>query len=521
MSRRRKRERKRRTAPGAKSALAQSPGPSSIVAKPMGSKHATSASALLPNKDSIFSDSAQFADVTNSRPTDQSARNADLASNADLAAPGPATLDSIGKEATTSTANSLSSNELWQHSPWGVHLRTGRARSPDESSSDDPNEQWIELQRPYALIGPHPDCDIRLEDDRLPDVVYFCARVDDSIQVWPLCALAFSEWGTIQPGKTLFVGKTRIRFLGAEHSEFPGGAQTASRPEKHLKETPRTAKNRQNLIFDWGEGFVAKGIRRSVTIIGESHPSTLRLHGYGLQTCHMAVVEQNREVWVIDLDLSGRSCKSPLAYRLGVGKEAIRVGMVDVWLNQQGTPWNQSPTLRLGRAPHNDHVTAGKLAGESKPDAMEAGTSSAAKSTDAAEITHSQPTANKTNPASEQAATTKQEVTSPASIAKPMSVYRAPAAAEAQAQPAISRQPAANSWRNRPEQAINQEKVTTPLDDEGDPLSDRTIDRMIQRDAKAKRLRIAALIALAVLAVTVSVVILFGWVIPTFQNISG
>lgn len=483
--------------------------------------HVASGAAVLPSKDSIFSDRAQLADVTNS--VEQADQGDDATARGAAAQSVPTQpADSSEADAPLGDSNAQAehlpvSSGLWPHEPWGVFVRTGRARNPDGSAAERQNEQWIELERPFALIGPHPDCDIRLEDDRLPDVVYFCARVDDSIQVWPLCALAFSQWGTITPSKTLFVGKTRIRFLGAEHDEFPSETEAATRPTAGSSEVARSAANRQNLIFDWGEGFVAKGIRRSVTLIGESHPSTLRLHGYGLQTCHLAVIEQGRGVWVIDLDLSGRNPDSPLVHRLGVAEKAIRVGMVDLWLNEQGTPWNQDPKLRLGRAPRRYHVPTPELTIEATSQAQVAPV-----------IPNNEPAAPVVNTdkseqpaASEQPiATPQQEVRSTASIAKPLSLYHETTPAEPLPASAIAIETAPKSWRNRPEKASVQAKGP-PLDDEGDPLSDRTIDRMIQRDAKANRLRMASLIALAGLAVTVSVVIVFGWVIPTFRNIIG
>lgn len=162
-------------------------------------------------------------------------------------------------------------------------------------------EHWIEPELPFALIGSHPCCTVQIDEPRVSPYVYFACCFADSVEVWPLCPIAFPRWGVILPEHSLAVGRKRISLFHQSHSLWPDIADRGGSTED--KETsPSIAQGvKREITLDWDGKQRQKMLARRVMILGGEHPSTLRLYGQGLAPCDHAVVCDGTSVWLVNL----------------------------------------------------------------------------------------------------------------------------------------------------------------------------------------------------------------------------
>ncbi|TWT81175.1 hypothetical protein CA13_26230 [Planctomycetes bacterium CA13] len=192
-----------------------------------------------------------------------------------------------------------------------------------------------ELSRPYALIGSHRACEIRIRGRNVPPLAYFACCFEESIEAWPLCPIAFPEWGTMNPGRILLVGHDRIRFMHESNPGWDALQSVASDRSKTIelfdathnfaKNPPRPAQ--LELAFDWSGKPHARTMNRRVLILGSEHPSTLRLRKVGLAACDQALVGVGETLWRVRLSLSedDKDCGS-LAQKMTLGDPPLRIG---------------------------------------------------------------------------------------------------------------------------------------------------------------------------------------------------
>ncbi|MCP4885119.1 MAG: hypothetical protein GY904_00680 [Planctomycetaceae bacterium] len=162
-------------------------------------------------------------------------------------------------------------------------------------------ERWIEPELPYALIGSHPCCTIQIAEPRVSPYVYFACCFADSVEVWPLCPIAFPRWGVTLPENSLAVGRKRISLFHQSHSLWPDIADRGGSTERK-DTTPGLAQGvRREITLDWDGKQRPKTLARRVMILGGEHPSTLRLYGQDLAACDHAIVCVDASVWLINL----------------------------------------------------------------------------------------------------------------------------------------------------------------------------------------------------------------------------
>ncbi|MCC9601434.1 hypothetical protein LOC67_12835 [Stieleria sp. JC731] len=216
---------------------------------------------------------------------------------------------------------------LWPSNRWGFSC------GPEATD-------FQELDQPFALIGSHPRCHVRLDYKRLPEVVYFVAIVGDRIQVWPLCAVAYPTWGNLKPGRQILIGKIRVN-LSAQSGDHPWDHATPPPPGDAVNDVselpqPEPENPRGTLILDWGGESQTRRLSRSVTILGDSHPSLMRLHGVGLHDCELAIITTGEKIWAIQLNPRTLAENTPLVRELIPGGESIWVGDLHIWANEKG-----------------------------------------------------------------------------------------------------------------------------------------------------------------------------------------
>jgi hypothetical protein len=160
-------------------------------------------------------------------------------------------------------------------------------------------------------------------------VVYFACCFEDSIEVWPTAAIAFPRWGIIQPEHELLVGRHRLALY---HPSVD-----AAHPPPLVNSRDLAAR------LTWGGRDHRKIFRRPVTILGESHPSILRLHGQGLYLCDTAAVAQNAQLWLVDLVPDRWPSGVTTVRHLATPDQAHRVGRVAIRLEALGGAPNGEP----------------------------------------------------------------------------------------------------------------------------------------------------------------------------------
>ncbi|MEO1526304.1 MAG: hypothetical protein AAFX06_12765 [Planctomycetota bacterium] len=194
---------------------------------------------------------------------------------------------------------------LWLVNDWYAVVKRG------------PEQRRLELSRPFALIGRHESCDVTINDRHSAAVAYIAVAYDRYIEVWPTCPLAFSMWGRIKrPETELLIGKSRVS-LG--WSGPPGS------PEQ------RDWKPNADLLIDWGRGERRRQITRPVSILGEDHPSVIRLHGTDLDRCDQAVICFGETIWMIDLCASRWGKDGPVCREMAATDTSVYLSGLHLW----------------------------------------------------------------------------------------------------------------------------------------------------------------------------------------------
>lgn len=172
---------------------------------------------------------------------------------------------------------------LWSKDPWSVGVSYNGQR------------ETFELQSPFALVGSDPGCEIQVRQSRFPRLAYFLCRTACGLEAWPLTALAKAHWGRLPEGNDLTIGSVR---LSIQLDRSRGGVISYF-PQASAVDLPLQVRCR-----DWQQ---TSHLHHTVTIIGQDHPSVIRLADSGLQQCAGALVVDREELWYV----SFRDLQSP------------------------------------------------------------------------------------------------------------------------------------------------------------------------------------------------------------------
>ena len=213
--------------------------------------------------------------------------------------------------------------DFWPSSRWKIAICSGS------------DEQWIEPALPFALLGSHPCCTARIDEPRIPAVAYIACCFEDSIEVWPTCPIAFPRWGEVEPEHQLLVGKKRLSLVHQKHRAWQGlTSEDDPAPEK-FPTVGKIESIDRKITIDWDGVPRSKLLSRRVMIIGDDHPSTIRLHQQNLQRCDHAVISVGGSAWIVNLH-PGVECDGelPLVSRLLSTSEPVKVGNVSIRLGR-------------------------------------------------------------------------------------------------------------------------------------------------------------------------------------------
>ncbi len=237
--------------------------------------------------------------------------------------------------------------DYWPTARWKMAISGGES------------EQWIEPSLPFALIGSHGCCAGHIPGKRVPEVVYLACCFSDSIEVWPVCPIAFPRWGIVEPQHELLAGRKRIGLIHQSHHSWEKIATRGSHPDPSAiitatrKEASEMLANESppsltaQITIDWDGKVRPRRLFRRVTIVGDDHPSTLRLHAQGMQQCDHAIVADGESVWLINLNPPPGAVVEDLVVRLRQAAEPTMIGQVKVGLGQAGEDRPVSPREKV------------------------------------------------------------------------------------------------------------------------------------------------------------------------------
>lgn len=193
--------------------------------------------------------------------------------------------------------------ELWSAPNWSVIVNRKQA-----------GLQKLEQPLPYARIGSHPDCEVHIDNPRIPAFAYLLCAYSGIVESWPLAPIAMARSGRFRPGDQLVVGSCKISVeIDAEQSEQPDSSDPGP-------DYPR-------LEVSVPGGQSTTKLKQAITIVGDDHPSLMRIHDAGLRQCHGALISIAGGLWFLDLeDTSSANLAQPIeaGQALAVGDLSIR-----------------------------------------------------------------------------------------------------------------------------------------------------------------------------------------------------
>jgi hypothetical protein len=230
--------------------------------------------------------------------------------------------------------------KYWSSAPWKVVVLKSNG---DESTNL--------LSLPVALIGSDPACNIRLDEVRAQPLAYIAVAFDDSVEVWPLCALAYPRWGIVGPKSKVRVGHAKVNLA---LTSDPGNPK---QPRKHVSKDSGIDQDPGDrplhvLQLDFRGDSYPFAMGRRIVILGDGHPSTFRIHGAGLAQCDHAIVNLDQCCWLVNLQPDPTQLIDDRVKILQVGDTPIQIGELqisyrlstpDEFLNHR--PTNEAATL--------------------------------------------------------------------------------------------------------------------------------------------------------------------------------
>ena len=249
----------------------------------------------------------------------------------------------VGNRSPDARRDANNAAHYWPSSQWCCLLSCGSSRS------------IIQLRLPFTLIGSHPLCGIRITDQRVPAVAYFACAFEDAVEVWPLCAIAFAQWGVVNSQHSILVGKHRIRLMHQTHPRWHLVSCVAAATEEVYScftdprsaigdyQPPAVASTCLDLQLQWDGVPHVQPMARRVLILGADHPSTLRLRGLGLANCDHALVAAGDAIWKVRLDLNTNDQKlEDLVTKIRVGEGAVEIQRLRITVARGTTPYCES-----------------------------------------------------------------------------------------------------------------------------------------------------------------------------------
>ncbi|WP_040768954.1 hypothetical protein, partial [Novipirellula maiorica] len=189
---------------------------------------------------------------------------------------------------------------------------------------------------------------LSVQEARVPPIVYLACSFVDGIEVWPLCAISFPQWGVLSLEDELLIGRTAFTFshAGNGQPQRSSSVVAASAAANRFDHDGRVSsdsfldggnfggserqKRYPNVVLSMDGQTRTKRLRRRVTILGSRHPSTFRVHGLRLSPFDHAIVTVDDSVWLIDLKCAEGQSPKDWITRLVPGGDPVAIGNLQI-----------------------------------------------------------------------------------------------------------------------------------------------------------------------------------------------
>ncbi len=156
----------------------------------------------------------------------------------------------------------------------------------------------ITVEKPFARVGSHPQCDVVLNDPEVPRRALYCHATDDGVYV---VSLFIGDEGSghargwIDSRQAIAIGPYRIFVQPTGSIVTPLAAPALEAPEPPAASQPLLAVGLN------GQKTKSYRLSRRLTVVGRGKLSTLRLADGYVSTTHCVLYREGGRLWVIDL----------------------------------------------------------------------------------------------------------------------------------------------------------------------------------------------------------------------------
>ena len=173
---------------------------------------------------------------------------------------------------TARLTNKRSRTRHWEASPWSVTVESGTGR------------KTLPQRKPFALIGSHECCHLRVNSRRVPEVAYLICCFETQIYTWELPSFKQDTGTDLPSDHSLQVGPCCISF-SVEHTEEhqPTNLKQSFQVQIEVHGKPES---------------VEKQLNERVCLLSETSDN---LEPSPLHPATHAAINEDRALWIIDL----------------------------------------------------------------------------------------------------------------------------------------------------------------------------------------------------------------------------
>ncbi len=186
----------------------------------------------------------------------------------------------------------------------------------------------FQLDTPYARVGGHPRADVSLPG--LPKVALYLHATTTGVFAFPTTLdksrRSFSPAGWLEEEMPYRCGRWNIEVGFRDLSPMVAAVEPLDAPLQPGSSAPVLAVRHQN------EPVARHRLRATLSRIGRTHPSDLRLHTPTVSSCHCIAYWDGRHIWVVDLCSTNGTRKDGQRFhaaRLRRGR-AITMGQIEL-----------------------------------------------------------------------------------------------------------------------------------------------------------------------------------------------
>ena len=196
---------------------------------------------------------------------------------------------------------------LWPYQEWELAVE------------HDGQTSRLQPRLPFAFIGSHPLCAVRIEDPSVPSFAYLACAFDDGVELSPLLTDAGSRGRTM--GESVSLAGRTIRVNSRQDASPIHQADASSILE------PRGGS--VVVRFGLGERVIRRRLGHRLVILGDDRPSAIRVRGLGLARCDHAIIDAGDRIALISLRPTSGASLAQLARSVSFGSP-IMVGAIVV-----------------------------------------------------------------------------------------------------------------------------------------------------------------------------------------------